>query len=97
VDSRVVLFGMTSTTIVSVKIPERVLRRLPAAGHGRSRFIIAALEEKLARQPQSSWQPGTKRGRRLAVLLEKGRQERAPLLNAGEIAMELAERKGRLH
>jgi hypothetical protein len=88
---------MTSTRNVSVKIPARVLRRMPTAGQGRSRFIIAALEEKLARQPPSPWQPKTKRGRRLAALLEKGRQERAPLLEAGEIARELAERKGRLH
>jgi hypothetical protein len=42
--------GMTvgMTTTVSVKIPKRVLERMPRAGQGRSGFIVQALEEKLA-------------------------------------------------
>ena len=88
---------MTSTKPVSVKIPERVLRLMPPAGKGRSRFIIDALEEKISRPKPAEWKPGTNRGRRLAMLLEKGRLERAPLLDAEAIAKELAERKGRFH
>lgn len=88
---------MTPTKIVSVKIPERVLRLMPPAGGGRSRFILTALEEKIARAPRTEWKPGTERGRRLASLLKKGRHERAPLLDADRLMQELAERKGRLH
>jgi len=89
--------GMTSTQLVSVKVPTRVLRRIPPAGQGRSRFIVAALEEKIARQSYEEWKPVTERGRRLAVLLEKGRKERLPLLDAEGIATELTLRKGGLH
>ncbi len=88
---------MTSTKVVSVKIPERLLRLLPAPGEGRSRFILAALEEKISRSAQAPWKPTTERGRRLASLLKKGRLERAPLLDADGIAQELAERRGRWH
>ena len=88
---------MTSSRLISVKIPERVFRLMPSAGKGRSRFIIAALEEKLYRGRPSDWKPTTKRGRRLAALIEKGRHERAPLLDAEGIGRELAERRGRFH
>jgi hypothetical protein len=87
---------MRSLAIVSVKIPERVLRLMPPAGQGRSRFILAALEEKISRQ-RSEWKPTTKRGRRLAALLEKGRLERTPLLDVEGLAKELAERRGGFH
>ena len=40
------------TTTVSVKIPARILERIPKAGQGRSGFIVEALEEKLERQPR---------------------------------------------
>ncbi|MCW5556849.1 MAG: hypothetical protein KIT22_03270 [Verrucomicrobiae bacterium] len=88
---------MTSTKVVSVKIPARLLRRMPAAGEGRSRFILDALEEKISRNAHSPWKPTTERGRRLASLLEKGRQERTPLLDADGIAQELANRRGQWH
>ena len=88
---------MTPTKVVSVKIPERVLRLMPPAGGGRSRFILTALEEKIAREPRAEWKPTTARGRRLASLLKKGHRERAPLLDADGLTQELAERKGRFH
>ena len=87
---------MTSTKLVSVKLPLKIFRAMPGAHKGRSRFIISALEEKLSRR-ESEWKPTTARGRRLAALLEKGRAEREPLLDAEGIARELAERRGRFH
>jgi len=88
---------MTSTRPVSVKIPERILRLMPSAGNGRSRFIISAVEEKLSRQQPSEWKPVTNRGQRLAALLQRGRLERLPLLDTAGIERELAERRGRFH
>ncbi len=88
---------MASTKLVSVKIPERVLRLMPPAGKGRSRFIVTALEEKLSRRKRSEWKPTTDRGRRLAALLKRGHRERVPLLDSEELGRELAERKGRFH
>ena len=84
------------TTTVSVKIPRRLLERMPKAGQGRSGFIIQAVEEKLGRQMPVEWKPSSKRGRRLAALLERGRQERSPLLDEAGLERELAERRGRL-
>jgi len=43
----------------------------------------------------SRWKPKTARGRRLADLLEKGRDERHPLLSEAQIEQELNERRGR--
>ncbi|MHC1767805.1 MAG: hypothetical protein AB9869_26625 [Verrucomicrobiia bacterium] len=88
---------MTSAKLVSVKIPERILRLIPPAGKGRSRFIVTALEEKLSRRERCDWKPTTERGRLLAALLKKGRRERAPLLDAEGLVRELAERRGALH
>jgi hypothetical protein len=88
---------MTSTKLVSVKIPERVLRLMPPAGKGRSRFIIAALEEKISKRNLLEWKPANQRGRLLASLLKKGRHEREPLLDAEGIARELAQRRGHWH
>lgn len=88
---------MTETKLVSVKLPVKIFRAIPGAHRGRSRFIISALEEKISRAKQSEWKPTTARGRRLAALLEAGRAEREPLLDADGIARELAERRGRFH
>jgi hypothetical protein len=38
-----------SSVAVSVKIPARILERIPPPGQGRSGFIVQAIEEKLAR------------------------------------------------
>ena len=86
---------MTSTAIVSVKIPARILEQIPPAGHGRSGFIVQAIEEKIARRKPVQWKPRTERGRRLAALLKKGRSERSPLLSDAQIEQELKERQGR--
>jgi hypothetical protein len=87
--------GMTSTTIVSVKIPSRILEQIPPAGHGRSGFIVQAIEEKIARRKPVHWKPKTERGRRMAALLKKGRSERGPLLSDAQMEQELRERRGR--
>jgi hypothetical protein len=93
----VVLFGMTKASVtVSIKIPARVLDHIPPAGHGRSGFIVQAIEEKLARKKATPWKPTTPRGRRLAALLEKGKRERGPDLTAEELEAELRERRGGL-
>ena len=92
----VILLGMTNTaTTVSVKIPARILERIPAPGNGRSRFIVSALEKAIERQRPAAWKPTTVRGRRLAKLLEAGKAERYPLLNEEEFERELKERRGR--
>ena len=83
------------TTTVSVKIPARILDRMPKAGSGRSGFIVRALEEKLARQRLPEWRPTTRRGRRLAALLREGEAERLPLLDKEGLERELRERRGR--
>lgn len=83
------------TVTVSVKIPAQLLERMPKAGSGRSGFIVRALEEKLARQTRPAWQPATRRGRRLAALLEQGARERQPLLDSAGLEQELRERRGR--
>jgi hypothetical protein len=46
---------------VRVKIPKRLLERMPKAGQGRSGFILQALEEKLAAQGPSKWNPTSER------------------------------------
>jgi hypothetical protein len=83
------------TTTVSVKIPARILDRMPKAGSGRSGFIVRALEEKLARQRLPEWRPTTRRGRRLAALLKRGGNERFPLLDNEALEGELRDRRGR--
>jgi hypothetical protein len=84
----------TSTTI-SVKVPEHLLDMLPAAGNGRSKYILEAIAEKAARRNKGRWTPASTRGRRLAKLLAKGRTERGPLLSEREVERELAARRGR--
>lgn len=88
---------MTDTQLVSVKIPKRLLRLMPPAGKGRSRFIIGALEEKLSQPQVPHWNPQSERGRRLVALLNKGERERGPILDAEGISRELAERRGKWH
>ena len=89
----VVLIGMP-TTAISVKIPTLILEQMPAAGNGRSVFIVKAIEEKLARR-RRDWKPRSERGRRMASLLAKGQKERTPLLSDAQIEQELNERRGR--
>jgi hypothetical protein len=91
----VLLLGMTNTTVVSVKIPSRVLEQIPPAGQGRSGFIVQAIEEKIAKRKPVQWKPKTERGRRMAALLKKGRAERSPLLSDAQVEQELSERRGR--
>ncbi|HXA44390.1 MAG TPA: hypothetical protein VNZ25_02690 [Candidatus Angelobacter sp.] len=86
---------ITRSTLVSVKIPARILERIPAAGHGRSGFIVEAIEEKIARRKPANWRPKSERGRRLAELLKRGRTERGPLLSYEQAERELQERRGR--
>jgi len=88
---------MTTTKLVSVKVPLKIFRALPDAHNGRSRFIVAALAEKISRQNAPEWQPTTARGRRLKALLDAGAAERGEPLDAEGIAAELAERRGRFH
>jgi len=83
------------TTTVSVKIPARILERIPRAGSGRSGFIVRALEEKLARQRPLEWRAEGRRGQRLAALLKRGEAERFPLLGEEALRRELQERRGR--
>ena len=82
-------------TTISLKVPPQILERIPAAGDGRSRFILTAVEEKLERLKPMDWKPTTRRGKVLAELLKKGKGERTPLLNDSEFAQELAARRGR--
>jgi hypothetical protein len=87
---------MTTTKLVSVKVPLKIFRALPGAHKGRSRFIVSALEEKIMRR-ETEWKPTTARGRMFAALLEKGKAEREPLLDDDGIARELRERRGGVH
>ena len=91
----VVPFGMTKSSVaVSVKIPARILEHIPPPGHGRSGFIVRAIEEKLGRKTTLPWKPTTARGRKLAALLEKGKTERGRDLTVAELEAELRERRG---
>ncbi len=86
---------MTKPSVtVSVKIPTRILDQIPPAGHGRSGFIVRAIEEKLARKSPAPWKPATARGRKLAALLEKGKRERGADLTQEEFEAELSARRG---
>jgi len=87
---------MTGTKIISIKLPIKLLRAIPDAHKGRSRFIISAVEEKLSRQHEPELKPTTERGRRLHAILEKGAAERGEPLDADGLAQELRERRGGL-
>ena len=87
---------MTSTKIVSFKVPLRIYRALPGAYKGRSHFIISALEEKISRI-ENDWKPTTARGRRMKAILDRGAAERGKPLDAEGIARELRERRGGIH
>jgi hypothetical protein len=86
---------MTKHTTVSVKIPDEILKQMPAAGNGRSGFMLKAIEDKIAQCKGSEWKPKSARGRRLAVFWEKGRIERARLLPDRQIEEELRRKGGR--
>lgn len=88
---------MTTTKLVSVKVPLKIFRALPDAHNGRSRFIISALEEKISQRHETEWQPTTARGRRMKAILDKGAAERGEPLDAEGIAAELRVRRGRFH
>ncbi len=94
ISALVVPLGMTKSVTVSVKIPARILEHIPPPGHGRSGFIVRAIEEKLARKETAPWEPTTACGRRLAALLEKGKHERGPDLTLEELEAEIRERRG---
>ena len=92
----VLLLGMTNgSTTVSVKIPARILERIPAPGNGRSRFIVRALEKEIERQRPVEWKPTTKRGRMYARLLKAGEAERGAFMSPDELEREIRERRGR--
>src|ERR1035437_9346778 len=92
----VLLLCMTNgSTTVSVKIPARILERIPAPGNGRSRFIVRALEKEIERQRPTEWKPTTKRGRRYAKILKAGEKERGPFISLDELEREIKERRGR--
>ena len=84
-----------AATTISFKAPARIVERIPAAGTGRSRFIIQALEEKISRRQKTKWEPTTILGRKFASILEKGKKERGPELSEAEFERELSERRGR--
>ena len=85
-----------SSVAISVKVPARILERMPPAGQGRSGFVVRAIEEKLARKKCAPWKPTTARGRELAALLERGKRERGPDLTLEELDAELRARRGGL-
>ena len=87
---------MTNSVTVSVKIPARILDRIPRAGNGRSGFIVRAIEEKLAQKKPAPWKPTTPHGRKLAALLKKGKRERGRDLTTEELEAEIQDRRGGL-
>ena len=85
---------MTNSTPISFKCPTPILERLPAAGNGRSKFIVQALKEAVERKKPVEWKPTTPRGRRMAALIEAGKHERGPDWTIEQCEQELRERKG---
>ena len=83
------------STTIPFKIPARILTCMPATQIGRSRFIIRALENEIVRRCSTKWKPTTKRGWKLAKLLEAGKNERGPWMSEAEFERELKERRGR--
>ncbi len=81
--------------VVSVKFPARLLRRIPKAGHGRSGFILQAVEEKISRQSVVEWQPTTARGRRMATIIAQGKSEGVTMESEEWLENELRARRGR--
>jgi Arc/MetJ-type ribon-helix-helix transcriptional regulator len=79
--------------IVSVKLPERHLRRIRG---NRSEFIREAVAEKLGRQSSPDWQPKTATGRKLLALRKRFVAQGGELLNSDGIAEELRQRRGGL-
>jgi Arc/MetJ-type ribon-helix-helix transcriptional regulator len=79
-------------TVVTVKLPNSDLRRMPP-GETRSQFIRAAVAEKLARLDRPAWRPKTALGRKLLALSDRFEGER---LDSEGIAEELRRRRGGL-
>lgn len=84
----------TPAETISFECPPELRERLPASDSDRSEFIRQAIVEKLERDRRPEWKPTTKRGLRLAELLEAGKAERGPLLSEAEFERELSERRG---
>lgn len=85
----------TASETISFECPPELRERLPASDKDRDAFIVEAIVEKLERAQPAEWKPTTKRGLRLAELLEAGKAERTPLLSEAEFERELSERRGR--
>jgi len=83
------------SAVISFKCPDDLLDRLPAAGNGRSAFIVDAIQAKLSKPTPSEWTPTTARGRRLAAILARGKAERGPEVSIEAVDEELAARRGR--
>ena len=82
------------TKTVSVKMPVKVLRRIPS--ENVSDFIRQAVTEKLLRLDKPEWTPKTAHGKRLLALSRKFEKAGGKLLEAGEIADEIRQRRGGL-
>lgn len=81
----------TDLKVVTVKLPESDLARIPGAN--RSEFIREAVAEKLATLEKPSWKPKTPMGRKLLALSNRFSGER---LDARGIAEEIRQRRGGL-
>jgi len=89
------LLGMTTgLQAVTVKIRLSDLRRIPEKN--RSKFIRAAVSEKLARQPAPAWTPRTETGRKLLALRNQFIRSGGELLDSEGIAEEVRQRRGGL-
>ncbi len=53
------------------------------------------MKKKVEHRKQIPWQPKSERGKRMAAIMRRGRDERLPLLSNAEVEKELAARKGR--
>lgn len=81
----------TNLKIVTVKLPESYLARIPV--QNRSEFIREAVAEKLSRTEVPNWRPKTALGQRLLELSDRYSGER---LDAEGIAKEIRQRRGGL-
>ncbi len=79
--------------VVSVKLPESDVRRIPG---NRSKFVRQAVAEKLARESKPPWRPKTAAGRKLLRLRNQFVAQGGELLDADGIAAELRRRRGGL-
>jgi Arc/MetJ-type ribon-helix-helix transcriptional regulator len=79
--------------VVSVKLPESDVRRIPG---NRSEFVRQAVAEKLARESRPAWRPKTATGRKLLMLRNQFMAQGGELLDANGITAELRQRRGGL-